>query len=560
MPIRSDVEIAQAAKLNPIIEIAEKIGLAKDEIELYGDYKAKIRLEALDRRKNEKDGQLVLVTAMTPTPLGEGKTLTTVGLGQAMAKLGKRSMICIREPSLGPVFGIKGGAAGGGMSQVLPMEDINLHFTGDIHAVTAAHNLLAALLDAHIFHGNECELDINQVSWKRVLDMNDRALRNTVIGLGGKSHGIPRQDGFVITAASEIMAILCLANDPQDLKSRIGEIVVGFTKKGKPVTASDLQASGALALLLKDAIKPNLVQTLEHSPAFIHGGPFGNIAHGTNSIIADRLALKLSDVMVVEAGFGSDLGAEKFFNITARTAGFNVNAVVLVATIRALKLHGGVPFDKEKLCLENLEALRKGFENLRAHIENQSHYGAPVIVAINRFATDTDAEVDLVKKQVEEMGASCGTHELHGKGGEGGLELAEKIFDQAIANNKPYTPLYPLEMPLDKKIETLATKIYGADGVSFDAGASRNLKALTDLGYGGLPVCVAKTQASLSDNPKLLGKPRGFTMNVRDVYVSAGAGFVVAIAGSVMQMPGLGKIPAAAGMDIDLDGKIVGLF
>ncbi len=560
MSIGSDVEIAQAAELNPIVDIADQLGLAQDEIELYGDYKAKVRLDALDRRADEKDGQLVLVTAMTPTPLGEGKTLTTVGLGQAMAHLGKRSMICIREPSLGPVFGIKGGAAGGGMSQVLPMEDINLHFTGDIHAVTSAHNLLAAMLDAHIFHGNECELDINQISWKRVLDMNDRALRNTVVGLGGKAHGIPRQDGFMITAASEIMAVLCLASDPRDLKARVGRIVVGFTKKGTPVTASDLQASGTLALLLKDAIKPNLVQTLEHSPAFIHGGPFGNIAHGTNSIIADRLALKLADVVIVEAGFGSDLGAEKFFNITARTAGFNVNAVVLVATIRALKLHGGVPFDKEKLGQENLEALKKGFENLQAHIENQSNYGAPVIVAINRFATDTDAEVDLIKKLVEEVGASCGSHELHGKGGEGGLELAETVFDRAMSNDKPYTPLYPLDMALDKKIETLARKIYGADRVVFEAGAARNLKMLADLGYGDLPVCVAKTQASLSDNPKLLGRPQGYTMNVRDAYVSAGAGFVVAIAGSVMQMPGLGKVPAAAGMDIDLEGRITGLF
>ncbi len=559
MSARTDVEIAQAAQLRPIVEIAEGLGLDAGEIELYGDYKAKVGLEALEKRENEPDGKLVLVTAMTPTPLGEGKTLTTVGLGQALARLGKKSVICVREPSLGPVFGIKGGAAGGGMSQVLPMEDINLHFTGDIHAVTSAHNLLSALLDAHVFHGNECGVDVNRVSWKRVLDMNDRALRNVLVGLGGRTHGVPREDGFMITAASEIMAVLCLASDPQDMKERIGRIVVGYTRKGVPVRAADLNAAGAMALLLKDAVKPNLVQTLEHSPAFVHGGPFGNIAHGTNSIIADRLALKLADVMVVEAGFGSDLGAEKFFNITARTAGLNVDAVVLVATVRALKVHGGAPFDKN-IGQENLDALTKGFENLRTHVENMQGFGAPVVVALNRFTTDTDAEVARVKELVAETGAACCAHELHTKGGEGGLELAETAFDLAMGQDAPYTPLYPLEMPLTEKIETIAKRIYRADGVSFEPAAERSLRVLTRLGYGELPVCMAKTQASLSDDPKKLGAPRGYTLTVREVYVSAGAGFVVAIAGSIMQMPGLAKVPAAAGMDITQDGRITGLF
>jgi formate--tetrahydrofolate ligase len=558
--MQTDVEIAQAANLKPITEVAEQLSLKQNELEPYGHYKANVSLEALDRRSGNGDGKLVLVTAMTPTPLGEGKTLTTVGLGQALARMGKRSVICVREPSLGPVFGVKGGAAGGGMAQVLPMEDINLHFTGDIHAVTSAHNLLSAMLDAHVFHGNELGLDINQISWKRVLDMNDRALRNIVVGLGGKANGIPRQDGFMITAASEIMAVLCLASSPSDLKERIHRIVVGYTRKGTPVTAGDLKASGAMALLLKDALKPNLVQTLEHSPAFVHGGPFGNIAHGTNTILADRLALKLADIVVTEAGFGSDLGAEKFFNITARTAGFTINAVVLVATVRALKLHGGVPFDKDKLAQEDTEALGRGLVNLEAHIDNLRNYGVPIIVAANRFASDTDAEIQLVKQRCADLGVACGVHEFHGKGSNGSLELAEQVFDLAQSSDKPQTPLYPLDMPLDKKIETLATKIYGAEGVSFEGGAAQSLKKLTDLGYGNLPVCLAKTQASLSDNPNLLGRPKGFTLKVRDANVSAGAGFVVAIAGSIMQMPGLGKIPAAAGIDIDLQGKITGLF
>jgi formate--tetrahydrofolate ligase len=560
MAIPSDVEIAQAADPKRIVEIAAGLGLSPDEIELYGNYKAKVSLDAFDRRADQPDGRLILVTAMTPTPLGEGKTLTTVGLGQALASMGKRSVICVREPSLGPVFGVKGGATGGGMAQVLPMEDINLHFTGDMHAVTSVHNLLAALLDAHLFHGNECELDINQISWKRVIDMNDRALRNIVVGLGGKAHGIPRQSGFVITAASEIMAVLCLASDPQDLQQRLGRIIVGYTKQGTPVTANDLKASGAMALLLKDAIKPNLVQSLEHSPAFVHGGPFGNIAHGTNTIIADRLALKLGDVVVTEAGFGSDLGAEKFFDITARAAGFTVNAVVLVATIRALKLHGGVPFDKELLGKENLDALKKGFANLEAHIDNLGNYGVPIVVAINRFATDTDTEVDMVKRMVVDCGVDCGVHEFHGKGSQGSLEVAEMAYHRAMSSDKPQTPLYPLDLPLRQKIEIIATKLYGASGVVFEAAAARGLQMLTKHGYGNLPVCIAKTQASLSDKPRLLGRPKGFTMNVREVSVSAGAGFVVATAGNIMQMPGLGKVPAAVGMDIDPHGKIVGLF
>ena len=560
MTIASDVEIAQAAQLKPIAEVARELGLGPDEIEPYGRFKAKVGQEALQRRSGDKDGRLILVTAMTPTPLGEGKTLTTVGLGQAFARMGKRSVICLREPSLGPVFGVKGGAAGGGKAQVLPMDEINLHFTGDIHAVTSAHNLLSALLDAHVFHGNGLELDINQITWKRVMDMNDRALRNIVVGLGGKSHGVPRQDGFMITAASEIMALLCLASDPVDLKERISRIVVGYTRRGAPVTAGDLDASGAMALLLKDALKPNLVQTLEGSPAFIHGGPFGNIAHGTNSIIADRLALKLGDLVVTEAGFGADLGAEKFFNITARAAGFTVHAVVLVATIRALKLHGGVPFDKKILAKEDVGAVDEGFVNLEAHIENLGRFGVPVVVAVNRFASDTDAEVERVKARAADMGAPCGVHEFHGKGSEGSLEVAEMANDLARSTKKPQTPLYPLDMPLRQKIETIATKVYGAGAAAFETAATRNLERLEALGYGALPVCIAKTQASLSDNPKLLGRPRGFTMNVRDAYVSAGAGFVVATSGNIMQMPGLGEIPAAAGMDIDSDGKITGLF
>ena len=560
MAIASDVEIAQAAKLKPITEIAEGLGLGPEEIELYGAHKAKVGLDALECRKDDPDGKLILVTAMTPTPLGEGKTLTTVGLGQALARLGKKSVICVREPSLGPVFGIKGGAAGGGMSQVLPMEDINLHFTGDIHAVTSAHNLLSALLDAHVFHGNELGIDVNRVTWKRVLDMNDRALRHVLVGLGGRTHGVPREEGFMITAASEVMAVLCLASDPQDMKERIARIVVGYTRKGAPITAGDLNAAGAMALLLKDAIKPNLVQTLEGSPAFVHGGPFGNIAHGTNSLIADKLALKLGDVMVVEAGFGSDLGAEKFFDITARTGGLSVDAVVLVATVRALKLHGGVPFDKDALAEENVDALTAGFANLKVHIENIQGFGAPVVVAVNRFATDTDAEIARVKELCAEAGAPCHAHELHARGGEGGAELAETAYDLASANDVPYAPLYSLDMPLAEKIEAIATRIYRAGAVRFEPGAARSLRSLTRLGYGELPVCIAKTQASLSDDPKKPGAPEGFILNVREAYVSAGAGFVVAIAGNIMQMPGLARTPASAGMDITAEGKITGLF
>ncbi len=507
MAIASDVEIAQAADLKPIAEVAGELGLEPDEIEPYGRFKAKVGLEALQRRSSDEDGRLILVTAMTPTPLGEGKTLTTVGLGQAFARMGKRSVICLREPSLGPVFGVKGGAAGGGKAQVLPMDEINLHFTGDIHAVTSAHNLLSALLDAHVFHGNGLDLDINQITWKRVMDMNDRALRNIVVGLGGKSHGAPRQDGFMITAASEIMALLCLASDPVDLKERISRIVVGYTRRGAPVTAGDLDASGAMALLLKDALKPNLVQTLEGSPAFIHGGPFGNIAHGTNSIIADRLALKLGDLVVTEAGFGADLGAEKFFNITARAAGFTVHAVVLVATIRALKLHGGVPFDKKVLAREDVGAVDEGFANLEAHIENLGRFGVPVVVAVNRFASDTDAEVERVKARAADMGAPCGVHEFHGKGSEGSLEVAEMADDLARPADKPQTPLYPLDMPLRQKIETIAKKVYGAGAAAFETAAARSLERLETLGYGALPVCIAKTQASLGRELRV-GQPQ----------------------------------------------------
>ncbi|MFQ5692097.1 MAG: formate--tetrahydrofolate ligase, partial [Nitrospinota bacterium] len=531
----TDVEIAQAADLKPIGEVAEGLGLGPDEIEPYGAFKAKVRLEALDRRANGENGRLILVTAMTPTPLGEGKTLTTVGLGQALSRMGRRSVICVREPSLGPVFGVKGGATGGGLSQVLPMEDINLHFTGDLHAVTSAHNLLSAMLDAHIFHGNALNIDVNQITWKRVLDVNDRALRNVIVGLGGKAHGIPRQDGFMITAASEVMAALCLASSLPDLKKRVKRIVVGYSRKGAPVTAGDLEAAGAMALLLRDALKPNLVQSLEHTPALVHGGPFGNIAHGTNSVIADRLALKLGEVVITEAGFGSELGAEKFFDITARAAGFTVHAVVLVATVRALKLHGGVPFDLERLAREDVEALDRGLANLVAHVENLRNFGVPLVVAVNRFGSDTDAEVKRVRERCAELDVPCGVHEFFAHGGGGNLEVAEMALDRAQSSQTPQTPLYPLELPLDKKIETVAKTLYGADGVAFEPGAGRSLKKLTELGYGNLPVCIAKTQASLSDDPKRLGAPKGFTLRVRDAYVCAGAGFVVAIAGNIMQ-------------------------
>ncbi|ACL68821.1 formate--tetrahydrofolate ligase [Halothermothrix orenii] len=554
--MKSDIEIAQDARMEPIEEIAEKAGLHKDQIELYGKYKAKVNTDIIDDDK--KDGKLVLVTAITPTPAGEGKTTTTVGLGQALNLLGKKAIIALREPSLGPTMGIKGGAAGGGYSQVLPMEDINLHFTGDIHAIGAAHNLLSAVIDNHIKQGNDLGIDPTSVTWKRVVDMNDRALRNIVVGLGGKAHGVPREDGFMITVASEIMAILCLANNLEDLKNKISNIVVGYTYDGEAITAGDLKVSGAMTALLKDAIKPNLVQTLENTPAFIHGGPFANIAHGCNSIMATKMALKLGEITVTEAGFGADLGAEKFFNIKCRYAGLNPDAAVVVATVRALKMHGGV--DKDSLSEENLDALARGFENLEKHLENVSKFGVPSVVAINRFPGDTEAELNLVRDKCEEMGVPVAISEVWARGGEGGLDLARKLVD--VLENTPgqFSYLYDVNFPITDKIEKIAKEIYGADGVNYTSKALKQIDKYTELGYDKLPICMAKTQSSISDDPSLKGRPRGFRINVREVNLSAGAGFIIPLTGPVLTMPGLPKKPAAEGIDIDADGKISGLF
>ena len=556
--MKTDIEIAQEAQMLPITEVVKEIGLTADELELYGKYKAKISNEYLKKIEGNKKGKLILVTAINPTPAGEGKTTTSVGLGQAFGKLGKKAIIALREPSLGPCFGIKGGAAGGGYAQVVPMEDLNLHFTGDFHAITSANNLLAALLDNHIQQGNALRIDTRQIVWKRCLDMNDRVLRNVVVGLGSKTDGFVREDHFVITVASEIMAILCLATDLEDLKDRLGKIIVAYDLDGKPVTAKDLQAVGAMAALLKDAILPNVIQTLEHTPALVHGGPFANIAHGCNSVRATTAALSMADYVVTEAGFGADLGAEKFFDIKCRQAGLSPDAVVLVATIRALKYNGGVP--KAELSAENVEALEKGIVNLEKHIENLQKYKVPVVVTLNSFVTDSEAEIAFVKQFCEERGCEFAISEVWEKGGEGGIALAEKVLKTLEEKESHFEPLYPSELPLTEKIETVAKEIYGAKGVNYTAAAKKQLAKLTELGFGDLPVCMAKTQYSLSDDPALLGRPKDFDITVREAYVSAGAGFVVVLTGAVMTMPGLPKQPAAFGIDVDERGKITGLF
>ncbi len=556
--MKTDIEIAQEAKLLPIELVAERIGLNKDEIELYGKYKAKISDEYMTRIKNNKDGKLILVTAINPTPAGEGKTTTTVGLGQAFGKLGKKSIIALREPSLGPCFGVKGGAAGGGYAQVVPMEDLNLHFTGDFHAITSANNLLAAVLDNHIQQGNDLGIDPRQIVWKRCLDMNDRVLRNIVVGLGNKSDGMVREDHFVITVASEIMAILCLADDMDDLKKRLSEIVVAYTYEGKPVTAKQLNAVGAMAALLKDALKPNLIQTLEHTPALVHGGPFANIAHGCNSVIATKTALKMADYVITEAGFGADLGAEKFLNIKCRMADLKPDAVVLVATVRALKYNGGV--NKNDLSEPNLIALKKGIVNLEKHIENIHKFKVPVIVTLNSFITDSKEEVEFVEAFCKERNCEFALSKVWEKGSEGGIELAEKVLNTLENKKSAFCPLYDEKLPIKDKINVIAKEIYGADSVNYSSGAEKQIKRLEELSYGELPICMAKTQYSLSDDPEKLGRPSGFSITVRDVYVSAGAGFIVALTGNVMTMPGLPKRPAAYNIDVNEDGKITGLF
>ena len=556
--MKTDIQIAQEAEMKHIREVAEGAGIAEAELEFYGKYKAKLSDELWERIKDREDGKLVLVTAINPTPAGEGKTTISVGLGQAFAKLGKKSVIALREPSLGPCFGIKGGAAGGGYSQVVPMEDLNLHFTGDFHAITSANNLLAAMLDNHIQQGNELGIDPRQIIWKRCLDMNDRVLRNVVVGLGSKMDGMVREDHFVITVASEIMAVLCLADDMEDLKRRLGNIIVAYNFEGKPVTADDLHATGSMAALLKDALKPNLIQTLEHTPAIVHGGPFANIAHGCNSVRATKAALKLADIVVTEAGFGADLGAEKFLDIKCRKAGLKPDAVVLVATIRALKYNGGVP--KENLSDENLEALKKGIVNLEKHIENLQKYHVPVVVTLNSFVSDTEAEVAYIENFCKERGCEFALSEVWEKGGEGGIALANKVLETLEKKESHFAPIYEDSLSLEEKIETIAKEIYGADGVTYSPAAKKELKRITDMGMGHFPVCMAKTQYSLSDDPKKLGRPSGFTVNVREVYVSAGAEFVVAVNGSIMTMPGLPKKPAAFGIDVDANGTITGLF
>jgi formate--tetrahydrofolate ligase len=556
--MKSDIEIAQEAVLEPITTVAEKLDMTQEDLELYGKYKAKISDEYIESLKDKRDGKLILVTAINPTPAGEGKTTVSVGLGQAFDKLGKKAVVALREPSLGPCFGIKGGAAGGGRAQVVPMEDLNLHFTGDFHAVTSANNLLAALIDNHIHQGNELQIDTRQIVWKRCEDMNDRALRNIVVGLGSKIDGFVREDHFVITVASEIMAILCLAEDMKDLKERLGRIIVAYNYGGEPVTAADLQAVGAMAALLKDAMKPNLVQTLEHTPALIHGGPFANIAHGCNSVRATRTALKLADYCITEAGFGADLGAEKFFDIKCRMAGLKPDAVVLVATIRALKYNGGVP--KAELNGENLEALKKGIVNLEKHMENLQKYEVPVVVTLNSFVTDTETEVRFVREFCEQRGCDFAVSQVWEKGGEGGVALARKVIETLENKESHFRVLYDDSAALEEKIAIVAKEIYGASGVNYTAAAKKQLQKLTQLGFGGLPVCMAKNQYSLSDNPALLGRPEGFEMNVREVYVSAGAGFVVVLTGDVMTMPGLPKQPAAFRVDVNEKGVITGLF
>ena len=556
--MKTDIEIAQEAMLEPIVKVAEKSGIPADELELYGKYKAKLSEEYISSLKDRKDGKLILVTAINPTPAGEGKTTTTVGLGEAFGRLGKNAVIALREPSLGPCFGIKGGAAGGGYAQVVPMEDLNLHFTGDFHAITSANNLLAAMLDNHIQQGNALQIDPRQVVWKRCLDMNDRNLRNIVVGLGNKMDGMVREDHFVITVASEIMAILCLAEDIRDLKARLGKIIVAYNFSGDPVTAEDLHATGAMTALLKDAIKPNLIQTLEHTPALVHGGPFANIAHGCNSVRATRMALKLSDITVTEAGFGADLGAEKFLDIKCRKAGFKPDAVVLVATVRALKYNGGVA--KEDLAKENLEALARGIVNLEKHIENIQKYGVPVVVTLNSFVSDTEAENAYIRRFCEEKGCEFALSEVWEKGGEGGIALAQKVLDTLENKESHFHTLYADELSLEGKIETIAKEIYGADGVVYEPAAKKQLAKITSMGFGELPVCMAKNQYSLSDDAKKLGRPTGFDIHIREVYVSAGAGFVVALTGAIMTMPGLPKVPAANGIDVSDDGKITGLF
>ncbi len=556
--MKTDIQIAQEAVMSPIKEVAASIGIQDEHLELYGKYKAKLTDELWDEIKDHPNGKLVLVTAINPTPAGEGKTTTSVGLGQAMAKLNKKAIIALREPSLGPCFGVKGGAAGGGYAQVVPMEDLNLHFTGDFHAITSANNLLAAMLDNHIQQGNALQIDPRQVVWKRCLDMNDRVLRNVVVGLGNKMDGMVREDHFVITVASEIMAILCLANDIKDLKTRLGKIVVAYNFAGEPVTADELQATGAMTALLKDAIKPNLIQTLEHTPALVHGGPFANIAHGCNSVIATKMALKLADITITEAGFGADLGAEKFMNIKCRMSGIKPDAVVLVATVRALKYNGGVA--KKDLNEENLDALAKGIVNLEKHIENVQKFGVPVVVTLNSFVTDTEAEYEYIKNFCEERGCEFALSEVWAKGGMGGIALAEKVLHTLDTKESNFKPIYEDEASLKEKIETIAKEIYGADGVEFAPAAEKQLAKITEIGYGNFPICMAKNQYSLSDDAALLGRPTDFKIHIREVYVNAGAGFVVALTGAIMTMPGLPKVPAANGIDVNEDGVITGLF
>ena len=554
----SDIEIAQQAKMQKITDVAAKLGIGEDDIELYGKYKAKLSYDLIRRVEEKQPGKLILVTAITPTPAGEGKSTTTVGLAQGMHKLGKRVIVALREPSLGPCMGIKGGAAGGGYSQVVPMEDINLHFTGDFHAITSAHMLLSAMLDNHIQQGNALNIDPRRIVWKRVVDMNDRELRNIVVGLGGKAHGVPRQDGFDITVASEVMAILCLASNLHDLKERLAKIIVAYDYSGKPVTAGQIKAHGAMAALLKDAIKPNLVQTLENVPAIIHGGPFANIAHVCNSVMATRTAMRVADYTITEAGFGADLGAEKFFDIKCRYAGLKPDAAVIVATVRALKMHGGVP--KTELTTPNVEAVKKGLVNLEKHIENVKKFGVPVVVAINIFAQDTEEELEAVRVHCAKHGVNVALSDVFARGGEGGVELAKEVIALADSGKSDFKPLYELDMPLKAKIETIAKEIYGADGVNYTKEADKALKEFEDLGYGNLPVCMAKTQYSFSDDPALLGRPSGFKITIRNCRISAGAGFIVVLTGDVMTMPGLPKVPAAEKIDVSDDGVISGLF
>ena len=554
----SDIEIAQQAKMQKITDVAAKLGISEDDIELYGKYKAKLSYDLIRRVKDKKDGKLILVTAITPTPAGEGKSTTTVGLAQGLAKLGKKVIVALREPSLGPCMGIKGGAAGGGYSQVVPMEDINLHFTGDFHAITSAHMLLAAMLDNHIQQGNALNIDPRRIAWKRVVDMNDRELRNIVVGLGGKAHGVPRQDGFDITVASEVMAILCLASSLHDLKERLAKIIVAYDYNGNPVTAGQIKAQGAMAALLKDAVKPNLVQTLENVPAIIHGGPFANIAHGCNSVMATQTGMKLADYTITEAGFGADLGAEKFFDIKCRYAGLKPDVTVIVATVRALKMHGGVP--KTDLKTPNVEAVKKGLVNLEKHIENVKKFGVPCVVAINIFAQDTAEELEAVREHCAKHGVNVALSDVFAKGGEGGIDLAKEVIALADSGESKFAPIYPLDMSLKGKIETIAKEIYGADGVNYTKEADKALKEFEELGYGNLPICMAKTQYSFSDDPALLGRPSGFKITIRNCRIAAGAGFIVVLTGDVMTMPGLPKVPAAEKIDVTDDGVISGLF